>query len=640
MNDISQDIEALLDKAQSGNLSERSEAVTMLASSGSEESIAGLVIALEDQDGGVRELAADALSQMHGELTGALLSEFLGVENITTRNLAAEILIKIGGDAVEGLIVHIESPDHDVRKFVVDVLGLIGDERAVEPICSALWDENSNVCCSAAEALGLIGDPSATEPLIAAAEKIADLRPQVAEALGCLRDTRAVEYLISLLSSDDPLLMYTATEALGKIGSPAALKSLSEIINSDSIEIAGEAFRSALKIADSVNVDLVSHITGERMRSFILDGLISGDTDVLRYSLQNPELWNDSGLVKGALDHAAEMPEGVRQELFSQLRKMRSPLRAPLMAAIEVATDNKKLLLLDILSLFVSQEDVQSIVSYGNDSDERVREKAAKILGQIGDEAVLKSLNKLCRDSVGHVRSEAFRAMGWVGSSDSIDELIEGLDDKYPDVRDACVGALVTIGGQQVIDHFTADLNNTIPERQRLAVRALGWIGEDSSVAPLLSALGNSDPRVRKEALVALSRLGAAPELDQLKILVNDENDSVRQVALTVMASRSPKDAIEVISWFLQGDEMWIKIHAVSTLKDIGGEEANTLLQRVAQNDGGATQLAAISALAEIGDPGVKEFFRSLSGAESSDVREALARVLESDEGSDSDEKA
>jgi len=55
------------------------------------------------------------------------------------------------------------SPEVDVRKFVIDIIGQIGEVHRisdVSPIIHLLNDENINVAAAAAEALGRISDPS------------------------------------------------------------------------------------------------------------------------------------------------------------------------------------------------------------------------------------------------------------------------------------------------------------------------------------------------------------------------------------------------------------------------------------------------------------------------------------------------
>ncbi|GAG35765.1 unnamed protein product, partial [marine sediment metagenome] len=72
--------------------------------------------------------------------------------------IAIEALGKIGEPALEPLIQALKDEDSQTRRWVVRVLGEIGDKRAVEPLIAALKDEDERVCCSAAEALGNFAD--------------------------------------------------------------------------------------------------------------------------------------------------------------------------------------------------------------------------------------------------------------------------------------------------------------------------------------------------------------------------------------------------------------------------------------------------------------------------------------------------
>ncbi|HSH00354.1 MAG TPA: HEAT repeat domain-containing protein, partial [candidate division Zixibacteria bacterium] len=349
MTETSRAIADALERLQSESREEREDAVRVLNGATADEALAGLVIALEDEDAGIREFAADSLARCSGETTSLLLSEFLGAENIRTRNLAAEILVRIGGSAVPALVGWIGHADHDVRKFVVDVLGLIGEGSAAEAVCGALWDENINVSCSAAEALGLLAEPSSCEALIAAAEKRAEIRPQAIEALGRIKDPRAVEFLVGFLSSADPLLMYAAAEALGQIGSPQALKALSAVVNDTSVEVAEEAFKSALRISESIRVNLTDHISGERMRRFVMDGLVNADEDILTFALRTNEIWHDAGLVASVIARASDIKPPVLQRVIANFKRLRVQFYEPLFAAMESADTATLNLYLEIL---------------------------------------------------------------------------------------------------------------------------------------------------------------------------------------------------------------------------------------------------------------------------------------------------
>ena len=80
-----------------------------------------------------------------------------------------------------------------VRKAAAQVLGEIGDVRAVEPLIVALKNKHEDLRKTAAEALGKIGDARAVEPLrVALKDEDRDVRKAAAKALGKIGDARAV----------------------------------------------------------------------------------------------------------------------------------------------------------------------------------------------------------------------------------------------------------------------------------------------------------------------------------------------------------------------------------------------------------------------------------------------------------------
>lgn len=76
----------------------------------------------------------------------------------------------IGNSAVEPLLKVLETGDWKVKSMVAEVLGKIGDKRAVKPLLKLLYNKNQNkyVRGHIIEVLGKIGDERAIEPLIKA----------------------------------------------------------------------------------------------------------------------------------------------------------------------------------------------------------------------------------------------------------------------------------------------------------------------------------------------------------------------------------------------------------------------------------------------------------------------------------------
>jgi HEAT repeat protein len=110
----------------------------------------------------------------------------------------------VGSPAVEPLFVTLTDPNWVTRQRAAIVLGAIGDERALEPLCHVLLrDGDQRVRALAALALGELGDERAGEALTEAlADRLGAVRERAARALGMLKIPGAVDKLKELAASD------------------------------------------------------------------------------------------------------------------------------------------------------------------------------------------------------------------------------------------------------------------------------------------------------------------------------------------------------------------------------------------------------------------------------------------------------
>ena len=72
------------------------------------------------------------------------LVRLLGHANSVASQQAIDVLVKIGDPAVESLIEALNTSDDNIRRFAARALGLIGSERAIEPLQAAAADETDN----------------------------------------------------------------------------------------------------------------------------------------------------------------------------------------------------------------------------------------------------------------------------------------------------------------------------------------------------------------------------------------------------------------------------------------------------------------------------------------------------------------
>ncbi|MGH7230033.1 MAG: HEAT repeat domain-containing protein [Nitrospiraceae bacterium] len=135
-------------------------------------------------------------------------------------------LLGIGRPSVEILIEYLRDDDWVVREAAADLLGKIGDIRAVEPLIERLRvDKDTGVKELAAKSLGLIGDARPVDLLVELIP-IRPLRIFAVEALAKVKDSeklRPYAELFERLKTDrDGIVSYNATMIVDKLNAMAA----------------------------------------------------------------------------------------------------------------------------------------------------------------------------------------------------------------------------------------------------------------------------------------------------------------------------------------------------------------------------------------------------------------------------------
>jgi hypothetical protein len=159
--------------------------------------------------------------------------------------MAAQLHLLTGGDKDTFRFIHLLLRDHfgfrftlprlshtdeEIRAIAAEVLGEIGDARAVEPLIAALGDAEAGVRANTAAALGWISDARAVEPLVASMRDAeAKVRIYAAVALGQIGEP-AVGSLIAALRDADEGVRVRAAEVLGRIGDARAVAPLISLL--------------------------------------------------------------------------------------------------------------------------------------------------------------------------------------------------------------------------------------------------------------------------------------------------------------------------------------------------------------------------------------------------------------------------
>jgi HEAT repeat protein len=413
------------------------------------------------------------------------------------RRSARDVLIKIGPPAVGPLISALEEGEQQTN--AADILGTIGDTRAVGPLITALTEDKSAVRLAAAKALGRIGDERAVPPLVTflGVSRGEERRVAVA-ALGQIGDTRAIIPLVALLTEARSLQLRRAVakalaklewqpsrdqtgalywvmrrewERCAEIGAPAieplatALREKSKGTSAQAAralaEIGPPAVRALLLAMEDDQVNVRTHAAealgwvGDRRAVepliAILEkrGGLGGKSKVTRDSLLSLRIAVVRAL--GQIGDARAV-----EPLFAALSDHYADVRAAAVSSLgEIEGPTTEAL-------------ARALCDLGSRLDS-VRKTAAEDLGKAGDVRALEPLGVVLRDSEWRVRASAATALGSIPHPRAVELLIGALDDAEHWPRRSAGQALVRLYREGGLDGGTQQA--ILAHRQRICQR-------------------------------------------------------------------------------------------------------------------------------------------------------------------------
>jgi HEAT repeat protein len=409
---------------------------------------------------------------------------------------AGEALVEMGASAVEELIRSLETGEPSGRWMVVEVLGRIGDPRAVAPL-TALLDTSppDAVRLSAVTALGRIGDPRALEALVGSMkDPLSVVKKRAADALAAIGEpaveplvellgdadpevqdlaadalvrigVASVEPLTNVLKGSDPDRRWNAVYALGAIGDPAAVPALAGVLSDADVDLAMAAVQALGAIGGEAPVSALTDAMTARTGAL---GLACAEALV---RIGAPAVDALMGALGGG-DLEASVLAG------QALVRIGEPAVSPLVSAL----GREDPLLVNTASRVLTAIGEAAVVPLALAMPEArpaAREAMAETLASIGGEPVLQSMKAALPEwSTRTLAARVLGALGWVPQTpqERVHWLVAG-NRRAELVEDWPVTRFVLSG----------DLTSGQPRRSEYAVRAYIAIGEEAAVGDLLT---------------------------------------------------------------------------------------------------------------------------------------------------------
>ncbi|HET6363725.1 MAG TPA: HEAT repeat domain-containing protein [Nitrospirota bacterium] len=546
-------LEFLGKKLQSSDAEDRREAAVDLGRAG-RDAAPLLFRAMGDADWRVRKTAVEALvANASDSIIMGLIRLLSSDDNAGSRNSAIEALVHIGAAAVDALLMSLDTPDADVRKFIVDILGDIRDSRAVPILIETLKnDPNENIRVSSAEALGKIKDCRAVDPLLACLTQYGQswLDYAAAEAIGEIGDERALGPLIAALGRNN--LREPVLESIGKIGNVNTLMPLIAGL-ADKLRVVREVAMVALTAIylKSTQDDreriirIVRANVNDRAVDFLEEMLITSTKDLQKSAVA---VLGWSGRESSIQKLLALLKEEDMEEPTAQALKNMDGGRVPL------------------------------LLGYLADDNALVRRTVARVLGEIGSRDADDPLIGLLLDENGHVRSAAAEALGHLQSRKAVKPLLGLLADEYESVQESAIRALAEIGDDSILDDLLKDFTSRDALMRRNIALLLGRFTTDKASDALAFALKDEEPNVRKAVVHALGNLSGDKALRSLVHAITDDNSEVRMLAAEALGKTHAPETPDVLIPLLEDNDLWVRAAAARSLGRVAGEKAGEVL--------------------------------------------------------------
>lgn len=563
----------------------------------------------------VRAVALRALGRLRHPGAVEPLVDALRSDETWLPPAVASMLTRLGRPALEAVVARLRDDDEDdvVRRWCAQILGDMGDRRALPVLLRALGDVDAELRARAAHALGAIGDERASDRLLERllVDPVPFVRIAVARALATVATERAMQRLVEALADPEWWVRLRAIEALENIGAPARDLLVATLSDPDP-----QIRRETARALEGIGVMAASIET-------IREGGYDEATGELLVEIGR------AGNIEPLLDELESDDEPLLQVMVRILGRIENPRAGRELAALLDRVESASLRARVIEALLRSGDGghVDRVLALLQDSDEWVRKEAVSYVAEFGDESVLDAVLPLVDDTNRWTREAALRVLERVHPPlEALPRLVARVDDDAEFVRaqavrtlcamqafDALVmaGVHVQITEESVRDALLDGLQrNATPDALVLVRRLAAFVGVDDL------------PRVRRAARTALDVL----DIEAVDALIEDAAEpgrapSDRWLGAVAWEGASVDRAQITCDFFLEDDDPRVRAAMMSAVSHRPPEGFEHIIDQGLHDDAPFVVRAAIAAAAQLDHASCESTLRALATHEDADVR-------------------
>jgi HEAT repeat protein len=565
-----------------------------------------LFTAMGDESWRVRKEAVECYVNLKPDLDSVeqLLNLLRNEDNAGLRNSAAEAVIRLGSAAASPLLKMVQDLDADVRKFVVDVMGAIGDPVFVPALLRALNDSEVNVASAAAEQLGVIGDAEAAERLTSAILERDEVlfRFSALGALGSLAKPAPVpEALIKL--ADQDILRKAVFECLGTISDESSFRLL---LN---------GFSSHQKNCRSAAVKALYKIYGRAS---------AASQAMIREALQ---FLKENDIIAGLLELHDNRDEVLTEALIWTSVVTRDVRFIPLL--IEAYADERtSTASLAALKSF-GREALHAIISRYSSLDENGRSGLCILIAECGYSGFNEIIKNALHDPSALVRKAAAMAVGKLGLIALVPDLIALIDDSEAQVyaaASASLQSLITVSRSAILAEVSHFCSSHESRHRKAAAPLLASLGEQDRLQLLIK---DEDPHVRKAAVSAIGANRVETSGSMLVLALTDEDPDVRIAVADALGNLQDGTTLDALEYALKDQDVWVQSAVLKAISRIEPAKALSIIKNIHAGTEGLLMITSLKILEEIGGSESEVIIRYALKSGDQDIARQAAKSLE-----------
>ena len=398
-------------------------------------------------DNAVRDVITRILSHNKNKNISKYLVPYISSDVIAARNLAGEILLKRKSDSVKAMLNYLPDANDDDQKFIIDILGLIGDKSATEEIINVLKitkDDNTILACI--EALGNLKAAEGVDEIISIYDANELFQPTIIEALGKIGTPECINFINANYYGVDELTKFPLIESLGEIGNEESFNMLINDLQYLDTAYKWVAIEAIGKLQERLNLDLPAD---KVLKTSLIETLESSDDQYRKSAIKLINLFDGEEIIEYVFGVFGK-DENVDLELKQYFQKYSSVFFQKIIDYIKTSPANLKLCVEQIKELIQIDEGeslqtlndkqlrdfVEEFTVLLSNPDEEVRSLAIELLFYLDAETALLFSDTMLEDTNSWNRLKLLEIIQYGDDPRIIDLIKELAKDKDEVVRE------------------------------------------------------------------------------------------------------------------------------------------------------------------------------------------------------------